>query len=173
MDAPDNYAKFVKAIRKAHGWDQLELARRMGVAPATISRWENSHYEPSGLYWEKLIAISLGTSVPVSEADESGDRWVRDVVNSNGSKLDKLRRMTQLARRLEQDMSTILTDASYVGGVQYWIRKHDALLAQVVRAVLWEQCARMLHESISNNGLRSEALAFFDRVAENKSENKS
>jgi hypothetical protein len=30
-------------------------------------------------------------------------------------------------KELEADIATILTDAQYEGGVQFWIRKHDEL----------------------------------------------
>lgn len=36
----------------------------------------------------------------------------------------------ELNRKLDQ----ILTDKNYEGGVQYWIRKHDALMLQIIGA---------------------------------------
>ncbi len=37
----------LKDLRKRRGWSQEELARRLGVSFATVSRWENGHQAPS------------------------------------------------------------------------------------------------------------------------------
>ena len=37
----------LKELRKRRGWSQEELARRLGVSFATVSRWENGHQAPS------------------------------------------------------------------------------------------------------------------------------
>lgn len=34
-------------LRTAHGWNQVELAKRLGVAKQTISNWENENIQPS------------------------------------------------------------------------------------------------------------------------------
>lgn len=34
-------------LRTAHGWNQVELAKRLGVAKQTISNWENGNIQPS------------------------------------------------------------------------------------------------------------------------------
>lgn len=160
MEIPDNFAQVVKAMRKAHGWDQRELAQRMGTTSVTISRWENGRVKPCPMHWNKLGEVAEAART----ASETEYRWVRDVLESGGSVADKLRRMTRLAQRLERDLSAILTDSSYEGGVQYWIRKHDALLQALTR----EKCARQLRAAISDKGLQQEALARLVQMVEKK-----
>ena len=36
----------IKKMRKSWGMTQAELARELGVARETVSRWENSHEAP-------------------------------------------------------------------------------------------------------------------------------
>ena len=42
-------------MRTQCGWNQVELARRLGVAKQTVSNWENENIQPS---IEMLIRIS-------------------------------------------------------------------------------------------------------------------
>ena len=46
----------LRRIRAALGLSKRELARRIGVAPKTITRWENGEH-PIGLVYEKLIRL--------------------------------------------------------------------------------------------------------------------
>lgn len=34
-------------LRTAHGWSQVALAQRLGVAKQTVSNWENENIQPS------------------------------------------------------------------------------------------------------------------------------
>lgn len=34
-------------LRTAHGWSQVELAKRLSVAKQTVSNWENDNIQPS------------------------------------------------------------------------------------------------------------------------------
>jgi transcriptional regulator with XRE-family HTH domain len=46
----------LRSIREALGLSVRALARRIGVAPKTIARWEDGEH-PIGLVYEKLIRI--------------------------------------------------------------------------------------------------------------------
>ena len=46
----------LRRIREALGLSVREMARRIGVAPKTIARWEDGEH-PIGLVYEKLIRI--------------------------------------------------------------------------------------------------------------------
>ena len=46
----------LRRIRTALGFSKREMARRIGVAPKTITRWENGEH-PIGLVYEKLIRL--------------------------------------------------------------------------------------------------------------------
>ncbi len=50
----------IKAVRKARGWSQRELARRIGVSAMAVSKWENGTVEPDT---SRLCAIAEVTGV--------------------------------------------------------------------------------------------------------------
>lgn len=50
----------IKSLRKAHGLNQVELARALGVTKQSISNWENDNILPS---IEMLMKISRYFSV--------------------------------------------------------------------------------------------------------------
>lgn len=37
----------IDSLRRALGWSQVELAKRLGVAKQTVSNWENDNIQPS------------------------------------------------------------------------------------------------------------------------------
>lgn len=37
----------ITKLRSAHGWTQVDLAKRLGVAKQTVSNWENENIQPS------------------------------------------------------------------------------------------------------------------------------
>lgn len=45
----------IQELRNAHGWSQVELAKRLGVAKQTVSNWENENIQPS---IEMLLRLS-------------------------------------------------------------------------------------------------------------------
>jgi transcriptional regulator with XRE-family HTH domain len=49
-----NPARYVLRKRKKLGLTQTELAKKLGVAFATVNRWENSQNEPSPLALKEL-----------------------------------------------------------------------------------------------------------------------
>jgi len=51
-------ANEIKQLRLRLGLTQPHFAYKIGVTPATVSRWENGHVEPSPLALEKLIKLS-------------------------------------------------------------------------------------------------------------------
>lgn len=50
----------ISEIRKALGWSQVDLAKRLGVAKQTVSNWENDNIQPS---IEMLIRLAKLLSV--------------------------------------------------------------------------------------------------------------
>lgn len=55
FQVPDNYPARIRAIRVAHSLTQMRLADLLGVAFATVNRWENEQARPSQMAWRKLI----------------------------------------------------------------------------------------------------------------------
>lgn|GEM_PF-3412119 len=54
----------VVGIRERRGWNQLELARRLGVPRGRLGKWERGVNEPS---LEDLAALSETLEVPLEE----------------------------------------------------------------------------------------------------------
>jgi DNA-binding XRE family transcriptional regulator len=48
----------LRGIRAALGLSKRAMARRIGVAPKTITRWEDGEH-PIGLVYEKLIRLQV------------------------------------------------------------------------------------------------------------------
>jgi len=64
MDAYDSFmgdipAAEIRAAREARGWDQAELARRLGLGQQTVSRWERGETSPRGERLQ-LLRVTLG-----------------------------------------------------------------------------------------------------------------
>ena len=57
----------LRGIRSTLGLSKREMARRVGVAPKTITRWEHGVH-PIGLVYEKLIRL-LVEAARVSRRD--------------------------------------------------------------------------------------------------------
>jgi DNA-binding XRE family transcriptional regulator len=51
----------LRGIRAALGLSKRAMARRIGVAPKTITRWEDGEH-PIGLVYEKLIRLQVDAS---------------------------------------------------------------------------------------------------------------
>ena len=53
----------LKYLRKERGYNQIELAKELGVRQSTISAWENGTFEPT---FEKLLIIARYFNVSVN-----------------------------------------------------------------------------------------------------------
>jgi DNA-binding transcriptional regulator YiaG len=51
----------LKKIRESLGISQRDFARRIGVAPRTLARWEDAVH-PIGLVYEKLIRLQAAAA---------------------------------------------------------------------------------------------------------------
>lgn len=47
----------IKALRKARGWSQLQLAIRLDVVPTTVSSWERLFIRPSAYNLEQMEEV--------------------------------------------------------------------------------------------------------------------
>ncbi|MBA4159980.1 MAG: helix-turn-helix domain-containing protein, partial [Gemmatimonadetes bacterium] len=54
---PDDYPARIVALREQLGLTQAELADQVGVAFATVNRWENARTRPSRKHWEELLRL--------------------------------------------------------------------------------------------------------------------
>lgn len=59
-----NYAESIRRARTNAGLTQEQLARQIGVASMTVSRWERGKHEPLAHQWRE---ISQATGVPLEE----------------------------------------------------------------------------------------------------------
>lgn len=58
------YGERLRAARKARGWSQRELGRRVGVSGAAVSRWEMDRTRPYCGARECLVALAFDIDVP-------------------------------------------------------------------------------------------------------------
>ena len=58
---PETLGERTRRLRREKGWTQGELARRVGIKPSRISKYENGTYQPN-LATVKAIADALGTT---------------------------------------------------------------------------------------------------------------
>ncbi len=56
----------MRFLRKHLGWSGSDFAKTIGVAPETVSRWENEK-EPMGVVAERLLRLMALREKPVSE----------------------------------------------------------------------------------------------------------
>jgi transcriptional regulator with XRE-family HTH domain len=62
MPEPDEFGERLRRRRMALGWSQVEFARRIGVGPAAISRYEGGTYKSMAFTRLRQIAETLATS---------------------------------------------------------------------------------------------------------------
>lgn len=62
-----DYSKLIKKIRNELLLTQTELAEKLGVAFATVNRWENGHNEPSIRIKRKLRDICRKNGIEAEE----------------------------------------------------------------------------------------------------------
>jgi transcriptional regulator with XRE-family HTH domain len=61
----------LRAARDKRGWTQRQVADRVGVTPADISRWERGAVEPGRQYREALAALFFDGDVSALYRDDS------------------------------------------------------------------------------------------------------
>lgn len=111
-------AKRIKELREAYGSSGLSqeaLAKKLGVATNTISRWETGTYEPTLEDLDRL-GRELGKSIldffpqvePESQRTKSVDALLRAARNLDQRDLEELKRYAEFrrARKMYQPKST-------------------------------------------------------------------
>lgn len=74
--------KRIRELRQREGWDQKELAKRVGVSRPTISKWERDESEPKLSQADKLADIFKVTLQSLTSGyrhDSAGQRLVAPV----------------------------------------------------------------------------------------------
>ena len=55
---PDDYDVRIRALRRAHGLSQAQLATLVGAArKAVVYQWETRKRTPSPLFWQRIAAL--------------------------------------------------------------------------------------------------------------------
>jgi transcriptional regulator with XRE-family HTH domain len=67
------FAAMLKALREKAGFNQQELADRLGVDQASVSRWENGISEP-GISMARPLAAALGVSIESLMPEPKSDK---------------------------------------------------------------------------------------------------
>lgn len=64
-----SYGELIRRARKARQWRQEDVAARMRVTAATVSRWEREHTRPN---LDQFEALSSLLGIPLDALIESG-----------------------------------------------------------------------------------------------------
>ena len=78
--------KLITAVRKKRGISQEELAHMLSVNTATLSRWENGHFEPKASVIKKLCEVLGCTEAELLNGPASQNWELRMVVSKTGDK---------------------------------------------------------------------------------------
>ena len=73
--------RVITVIRKKRGINQEELAHMLSINTATLSRWENGHFEPKASMIKKLCEILNCTETELLKEQDSQTWELRMVVN--------------------------------------------------------------------------------------------
>ncbi|MGI9229893.1 MAG: helicase-related protein [Gammaproteobacteria bacterium] len=69
---PADYSDRVKSVRASLGLTQTRLAEQLGVAFATVNRWENGQSKPTRLAWQQFLGIEAEFRTSQEEATTLG-----------------------------------------------------------------------------------------------------
>ncbi|MCM3274287.1 helix-turn-helix domain-containing protein [Paenibacillus elgii] len=92
------FAKNLRKVRTRKGLTQIQLAERLRVNNATISKWESSNYEPN---LEQLVSISKELDVSIDWLlgyEDKLDQVIDEYILSD----EDLTLIRQLASRLSK-----------------------------------------------------------------------
>lgn len=64
-----DYSKIILRLRVKLNVSQSELAKLLNVTFASVSRWENSHHEPSKISKVKITDLCLKNGIIIDEED--------------------------------------------------------------------------------------------------------
>ncbi len=69
---PEKIGERIVYFRLLSGMTQKELARKLGVDPTTLARWERGERGPSGTYRESVISFLDSIALPLSQEMSKG-----------------------------------------------------------------------------------------------------
>ena len=64
-----DYSSEIKTLRSFLGLTQQSLAQKLGIAFATVNRWENEQTQPSLFFWKQLQQLELASSEQQTRED--------------------------------------------------------------------------------------------------------
>jgi len=67
FEEPETLGERIVYYRRLGGVTQKELAKKIGVDPATLARWERGEREPQGAYRERLVSFLDSLTLPPSQ----------------------------------------------------------------------------------------------------------
>lgn len=127
----DSWATYVSALRQATGISRAEMARRLGVDPTTVWRWETGRQKPespavpqamAGLFHldldEALAAAGLKPDVePPKEPTRERDEEMELILSAPVDERTKKQMIDRLLMLREQDRRRRIDE------IEFWIRR--------------------------------------------------
>lgn len=155
----------LRTARKAAGWSQKQLARRMKIAPSLVSQWENGYRQITPELLAEALAV-LQTAPPERPAKAAPTEAERAAAAARPAKRvadgRRLRDARTAAGRTEEELALYL-DVS-VPTVSMWEKGHRQIpTEQLAEALAWLEEPQTAEDPLS--GLRHELLM---AIAENE-----
>jgi transcriptional regulator with XRE-family HTH domain len=88
-DIPRSVGELIRERRQARGWNQIELAKRLGISREYLSRWENDKHGP-GPEYAKALARELGGEAAEYRSLGSEPRRLRGLVEDLALRVERL-----------------------------------------------------------------------------------
>ena len=109
------YGQNIAVIRKKKGINQEELAHRLSINTATLSRWENGHFEPKASVIKKLCEVLDCTESELLNGSARNEWELRLVVNKTqgGGTIDMTSSKSSAVLNISDDAMAITLSAGY------------------------------------------------------------
>ena len=110
-EPPEKLGNRIARLRRALGWNQSDLAARVGCKPAQISKYERNAYEP-GLSTLSRLAAAFGTSTDYLLTGKEAPHPEPDRLIAIWPALERLPR--DLRNEIADFLNTVLRAASHL-----------------------------------------------------------
>ena len=119
----------IKYIRESKGLTQLYIATFLGVAPDTVSRWENRRYPT--VKWENVEKLAEALEVDAAEILDPGEGNAQDEEPAGRVQAQTL--VKSLGLKLYVLLATVLVVVLLVTGLLVNINRNDAITITATR----------------------------------------
>ena len=132
----NNFEKNLIYLRNKAKITQVDLAKKIGVSPQTVWRWEHGEREPSIEIIKKLCKVLNCTEVELlGSSEEQTQDWNIEIKISKGNEVKTAMDLTSTATAAVLDLGDIAMGITLKAGYEIWEddSKFEKLIAQLRR----------------------------------------